>query len=105
MPNYQDNSAKPHLPRQNLADSGMTKIIVNPTYVPDHHCQPVAAAGLKAEYGGRRPWFGRLEFQNFHCLPGSLWADGDLAELSGQLGEMVEHTNQTQTRPGPRPPD
>ena len=30
-----------HLPRQNLADSGMTKFIVNPTPVPDHHCHPV----------------------------------------------------------------
>ena len=31
----------PHLPRQNLADSGMTKIIVDPTNVPDHHCHLV----------------------------------------------------------------
>ena len=27
----------PHLPRQNLAGSGMT----NPTHVPDHHCHSV----------------------------------------------------------------
>ena len=31
----------PHLPRQNLADSGMTTITINSTHVPDHHCQPM----------------------------------------------------------------
>ena len=31
----------PHLPRQNLAASGMTKIMVNPTNVPNYHCLPV----------------------------------------------------------------
>ena len=31
----------PHLPRQKLADSGRTEIIVNPSHVPDHFCHPV----------------------------------------------------------------
>ena len=31
----------PHLPRENLADSGRTKIMVNPIHVPDHHCHHV----------------------------------------------------------------
>ena len=31
LPSYAANSAKSHLPKQNLADSGISKIIVNPT--------------------------------------------------------------------------
>ena len=32
----------------------------------------------------------------FHLLPGSAWADGNLAELAEQVGKMVEHHNPTQ---------
>ena len=44
-------------------------------------------------------------FWVFHCLPNSAWADGNLAELAGQQGKMVEHPNQSQPNPGPRPPN
>ena len=36
----------------------------------------------------------------FHCLPNSAWADGNLADAAGQLGQMVEHRNQSQPNPG-----
>ena len=36
----------------------------------------------------------------FHCLPDSAWADGNLAEVAGQLGKMLEHRNQSQPNPG-----
>ena len=35
----------------------------------------------------------------FHCLPNSDWADGNLAEVAGQLGQMVEHRNLSQPNP------
>ena len=35
-----------------------------------------------------------------HCLPDSAWADGNLAEVAGQLGKMVEHRNLSQPNPG-----
>ena len=38
----------------------------------------------------------------FRCLPDSAWADGNLAEAAGQLGQMVEHRNQSQPNPGLR---
>ena len=31
----------------------------------------------------------------FHNLPNPAWADGNLAELAGKLGKMVEHPNQS----------
>ena len=34
-----------------------------------------------------------------------MWADGNLAELAGQQGKMVEHPNQSRPNPGPRPPN
>ena len=34
----------------------------------------------------------------------SAWTDGSLAELAVQFGNMVEHLNQSQPNPGPRPP-
>ena len=37
-----------------------------------------------------------------HCLPNSAWADGNLAEETGQLGKMVEHPNPSQPNPGLR---
>ena len=41
-----------------------------------------------------------------HCqsprLPHSAWEDCNLAELAGQLGNMVEHPNQSQANPGLR---
>ena len=37
-----------------------------------------------------------------HCLPDSAWADGNLAEVAGQLDKRVEHLNQSQPDPGPR---
>ena len=40
----------------------------------------------------------------FQCLPDSAGANGDLAELAGQLGKMMEHLNQSEPNPGPRPP-
>ena len=33
-------------------------------------------------------------------LSGSVWADGSLAELAGQLGKMMDHPNQSQSNPG-----
>ena len=48
------------------------------------------------------PCFLRLGFVDlnvFHCLPDSAWADGNLAEASGQL---VEDPNQGQPNPVPR---
>ena len=44
-----------------------------------------------------------LEFLVFHCLPNSALADGNLAEVAGQMGKMVEHPNQSQPHPGYRP--
>ena len=41
----------------------------------------------------------------FISLPGSAWADGSLAELAGQLGNLMEHPNQSQPNPGERPPE
>ena len=38
----------------------------------------------------------------FQCLPDSAGANGDLAELAGQLGKMVEQPNQSQPTPGLR---
>ena len=32
-----------------------------------------------------------FDFWLFHPLPGSAWADGKLAEMSEQLGKIVEH--------------
>ena len=46
---------------------------------------------------------GLLGFSVFHCLPNSAWAVGNLAEVAGQLGNMVEHPNQSQPNPGSRP--
>ena len=38
-----------------------------------------------------------------NCLPDSAWADGNLAEVAGQLGKMVvEHPYQSQPNPGLR---
>ena len=48
---------------------------------------------------------GRIVFQVFHCLPNSACADGNLAGMAGQLGQTGEHPNQSQHKPGPRPPD
>ena len=36
LPSCPDDSAKFHLHRQNVADSRLTKILVNPTKVHDH---------------------------------------------------------------------
>ena len=37
----------------------------------------------------------------FFLLPDSAWANGNLAEAAGQLGNMVEHPNQLrQPNPG-----
>ena len=38
----------------------------------------------------------------FHRLPDSAWADGNLAKAAGQLGEMGEHPNLSQPKPGRR---
>ena len=35
----------------------------------------------------------------FHPLPGSAWADGNLAELAEQLGKMVEHPKTKSIQP------
>ena len=48
------------------------------------------------------PGLGWLLFWMFHPPPGSAWAGGKLAELAGQLGNMVEHPNQSQPNPGPQ---
>ena len=37
---------------------------------------------------------------NFECS--TAWADGNLAEVAGQPGKMVEHPNQSQPNPGPQ---
>ena len=37
----QSNLSNPYLPKQNLTDSGMTKITFNPTQVGDHQSHPV----------------------------------------------------------------
>ena len=57
---------------------------------------------LQGESVGRGPWLGLLGFWTCHCLPGSAWAYGNLAELSGQVGKRVEHQPNMQR---PRPPD
>ena len=36
----------------------------------------------------------------FHCQSNSARADGNLAEAAGQLGKMMEHSNQSQPNPG-----
>ena len=41
----------------------------------------------------------------FRILPNSVWAAENLAEAAGQLGKMVEKTNQSQPNPGARPND
>ena len=33
-------------------------------------------------------------------MPDSAWADGNLVEVAGQLGKMVEHRNQRQPNQG-----
>ena len=38
----------------------------------------------------------------FHSLADSAWSGRNLAVAAGQLGKMVEHTNQSQHNPGPR---
>jgi len=34
LPSYQDNPGYPHPPRHDLAEIGVTKMIVSPTHVP-----------------------------------------------------------------------
>ena len=40
-----------------------------------------------------------LTILTFHCLPSPAWADGNLAESAGLLGNMVGHPNQRQPNP------
>ena len=47
-----------------------------------------------------RPGLGWLRFLEFYCLPNSVWADRNLAELSGQQGKMVDHPNLSQPKQG-----
>ena len=48
--------SNPHLPKQNLAGSGLTKIS-QPNHVPDHHCHPVDGPdyGVKSRAGKFSP--------------------------------------------------
>ena len=46
---------------------------------------------IQGDSGGRAPGLGWLWFWSFLCLPGSAWANGNLAELAGQQGKMVKH--------------
>ena len=43
-------------------------------------------------------------FSPYHSLQNSAWADGSLAELAGQMGNMMEHLSHSQPNPGPRSP-
>ena len=42
---------------------------------------------------------GQLWFWLFHLLPGSAWADGELAEVAEQAGKWVEHHRSESTQP------
>ena len=54
---------------------------------------------IQGESGVPAPGLGQLLFLSFHNLPGSAWADGSLAELSRQLGKIMEHLNQSRPNP------
>ena len=58
---------------------------------------------LQGSPSGRGPGLGRLGFRVFHCLPTSVWADGNLAEAAGQVSKLVEQEEQSQPNPGLRP--
>ena len=62
--------------------SAHTVEVAYPGYQDVHMCNVLADSGL-AEYGLAD------SSSPFRCLPGSAWADGNLAELAGQLGKMV----------------
>ena len=48
-----------------------------------------------------RPGLSWLGFWAFHYQPDCPWADGNLAEVAGHLGNMAEHTNHSKsTNPG-----
>ena len=61
------------------------------------HIKPSRASQGGA--GGRGPGLDRHCFRSFHCLYSSV-----CAQLAGQLGKMMEHLNQSQPNPSPRPP-
>ena len=44
-------------------------------------------------------WVGLTWILLFHCQPSSAWANGNLAEVAEQLGQMVEHYKSKSTQP------
>ena len=46
---------------------------------------------VQGDKSGRGHELGLLWFWMFHFLPNSAWADGNLAEFSRHLGNMVEN--------------
>ena len=44
-------------------------------------------------------WVGLTWILFFHCLPSSAWANGNLADVAGQLGKMVEQSDQSHPNP------
>ena len=79
---------------QNLNSFSPTKAII-----PQVECSIAMQHPIQCDSVGRGPWFGWLWFLSFNRLPGSAWADRNLPELSGQLGKMVEHPNQSRPNP------
>ena len=53
---------------------------------------------LQGVPSGQIAGLGWLLFMVFHLQPGSAWADGKLAEVAEQLGQMVEHHRSKSTQ-------
>ena len=66
-----------------------------------HILRPTSS--LQGSPSGQIAGLGWLLFCLFHLQPGSAWADGKLAEVAEQLGQMVEHYRSKSTQPTIRP--